>query len=101
VIARRRLFFLDSLTSNKSIAYTAAKSLGVPAARNDLFIDADTENRKDIDARLDRLVALARTRGHAIGIGHPRPATYDAIRAWQGRVKDSGVECVLLSQLVE
>lgn len=101
VLAPRRLFFLDSLTSNKSIAYTTAKSLGVPAARNDLFIDADTENRGDIEARLDRLAALARTRGYAIGIGHPRPWTYDAIRAWRERLEGSGVELVLLSQLVE
>jgi polysaccharide deacetylase 2 family uncharacterized protein YibQ len=101
VFARHRLFFLDSLTSNKSIAYTTAKSLGVPAARNDLFIDADTENRRDVEARLDRLLAIAKTRGTAIGIGHPRSWTYDAIRAWRERVKDSGVELVFVSQMVE
>ena len=101
VFARRRLFFLDSLTSSKSIAYTTAKRLGVPAARNDLFIDADTENGRDIEARLDRLLAIAKTRGTAIGIGHPRPSTYDAIRAWRERVEDSGVELVFLSQMVE
>ncbi len=101
VLERHKLFFLDSLTSNKSIAYNTAKSLGVPAARNDLFIDADTEDRGDIETRLDRLVALARARGYAIGIGHPRPWTYDAIRAWRERVENSGVELVFLSQLVE
>ena len=101
VLAPRRLFFLDSLTSSKSIAYTTAKSLGVPAARNDLFIDADTEDRGDVEARLDRLVALAKARGYAIGIGHPRPWTYDAIRAWRERAKDSGVELVFLSEIVE
>jgi len=101
VLAPRRLFFLDSLTSSKSIAYNTARSLGVPAARNDLFIDADTEDRGDVEARLDRLAALARARGYAIGIGHPRPWTYDAIRAWRERAEDSGVELVFLSQLVE
>jgi hypothetical protein len=101
VLAPRGLFFFDSLTSNKSIAYNTARSLGVPAARNDLFIDTETEDQRIVEARLNRLVDLAKTRGYAIGIGHPRPWTYDAIRAWRERAEDSGVELVFLSQLVE
>lgn len=101
VLAPRELFFFDSLTSNKSIAYNTARCLGIPAVRNDLFIDADTEDRGTVETRLNRLVDLAETRGYAIGIGHPRPWTYDAIRAWRDRARDAGIEFVFLSQLVE
>ena len=101
VLAPRELFFFDSLTSNKSIAYNTARRLGVPAARNDLFIDTETEDQRIVEARLNRLVDLAKTRGYAIGIGHPRPWTYDAIMAWRERVRDSDVEFVFLSQLAE
>jgi polysaccharide deacetylase 2 family uncharacterized protein YibQ len=101
VLRPRRLFFLDSLTSSKSVAYTSAKSSGVPAARNDLFIDADTEDPGVVDTRLDRLLEIAMVRGYAIGIGHPRPWTWTAVAAFEERIKGSGVELVFLSDLVE
>ncbi len=101
VIKRRELFFFDSLTSNKSIAYNTAKSLGVPTARNDLFIDADTEDPEVVKERLERLFNIAMTRGYAIGIGHPRPWTLDAIRTYEDRFRESSVEMVFLSALVE
>jgi hypothetical protein len=89
------------LTSSKSIAYNTARRLGVPTARNDLFIDTDTEDGRVVGERLDRLVEIARTRGSAIGIGHPRPWTVNAIRECRDRMKDRGVEFVFLSTLVE
>jgi polysaccharide deacetylase 2 family uncharacterized protein YibQ len=101
VIERRRLFFLDSLTSSKSIAYNTAKSLGVPAARNDVFIDADTEDEGVVTERLDRLLDIAKKRGTAVGIGHPRPWTLEAVRACRERARDAGVEFVFLSAIVE
>jgi hypothetical protein len=101
VLAPRKLFFFDSLTSSKTIAYNTARSLGVPTARNDLFIDADTEDQEVVEARLNRLLDTAKARGYAIGIGHPRPWTYGAIRAYKDRLKNSGVEFVFLSEMVE
>jgi len=101
VLEPRRLYFFDSLTSNKSVAYTAARSLGIRAARNDLFIDADTDDPEVVGARLDRLLDIAKTRGYAIGIGHPRPWTWAAVLAFEGRAKAAGAELVFLSDLVE
>lgn len=101
VLKPRKLFFLDSLTTNKSVAYTTARTLGVPTARNDLFIDADTEDGTIIGTRLDHLIEIAASRGHAIGIGHPRPWTYEAVSAFEARVREAGVELVFLSEIVE
>jgi len=101
VLGPRRLFFVDSLTSSKSVAYTAAKSVGIKAARNDLFIDADTEDPEIVGARLDRLLEIAKTRGYAIGIGHPKPWTRSAVVAFVERVKAAGADLVFLSDLVE
>jgi polysaccharide deacetylase 2 family uncharacterized protein YibQ len=100
VIARHHLFFFDSLTSSKSIAYNTALRLGVPSVRNDLFIDADTEDRRVVAERLARLIDIAKTRGSAVGIGHPRPWTLDAIRECRGIARDAGVEFVFLSSVV-
>ena len=40
----RDLFFLDSLTSPKSLAYATAKEFGVRTNRRDVFLDNDSTN---------------------------------------------------------
>ena len=95
------LFFLDSLTSPKSVAYNAAKEMGVAASRNDLFIDADTEDPEVIAERIRHLAAIAKERGWAVGIGHPRRWTLEALKKSEGYVRDAGVEMVSLQDIVE
>jgi polysaccharide deacetylase 2 family uncharacterized protein YibQ len=89
------------LTSNKSVAYTAAKSLGIKAARNDLFVDAATEDPSVVGARLDELLEIAKARGYAIGIGHPKPWTWTAVLAFEERADSAGAALVFLRDLVE
>jgi len=101
VLKPRGLFYFDSLTSSKSIAYNTARRLGVRTARNDLFIDADTEESEVVLARLERLIDIAHKRGYAIGIGHPGRWTLEALEAFAERLGDSDVEMVFLSELVE
>jgi hypothetical protein len=100
VLMGRGLFFLDSLTSSKSVAYNVAKQMGMGAVRNDLFLDADTRDPDVIEERLQRLVELAKHRGHAIGIGHPKPWTFNALLRNQALLKDSGVQLVFVSDLI-
>ena len=101
VLKPRGLFYFDSLTSSKSIAYNTARRLGVRTARNDLFIDADTKDSEVVEARLERLIDIAHKRGYAIGIGHPTRWTLEALEAFAERLGDSDVEMVFLSELVE
>jgi polysaccharide deacetylase 2 family uncharacterized protein YibQ len=95
------LFFLDSLTSPKSLAYNTARELGVPAAQNSVFLDADTEDVGVVEERLRRLAETAQRSGSAIGIGHPHVWTLEAIRSNAAYFENSGVEMVYLSELVE
>lgn len=101
ILRKRRLFFLDSLTSNKSIAYNTAKTMGLRAARNDVFLDADTQDRTVIEKRLRHLVSIATERGWAVGIGHPRRHTLDVLRDNEDFLRDCGVSLVFLSELVD
>ena len=101
VVKAHDLFFLDSLTSSKSIAYTTARSHGVRAAENNVFLDSDTEEKAVVEERLRRLVNIAQQNGHAIGIGHPKTWTYEAIRDSRDMLESAGVELVFVSDLAK
>jgi polysaccharide deacetylase 2 family uncharacterized protein YibQ len=95
----RNLIFFDSLTSPKSVAYNAAVAQGLRAVRNTLFLDDATERSDDVTARLHELVEHARAHGSAIGIGHPHPWTFEALRDNIDYLKDAGVELVTVCDL--
>jgi polysaccharide deacetylase 2 family uncharacterized protein YibQ len=95
------LFFFDSLTSNKSVAYNTARELGVKTARNSVFLDADTEDAEVVEQRIRRLVSAARQHGSAVGIGHPLRWTLEAIKNSELYLKNTDVELVYLADIVE
>jgi uncharacterized protein len=75
----RNLFFLDSLTNNRSVALAEAKKHGVPVGQRSIFLD----NIPDIQAiqiQLKKLVARAGNNGAAIGVGHVYPITCQALK---------------------
>jgi polysaccharide deacetylase 2 family uncharacterized protein YibQ len=101
VVKEHGLFFLDSLTSNKSVAYNTARDMGVATARNSMFLDADTEDPEVVEARIRELVARAEAGGSAVGIGHPRQWTLDAIRDSMPFLNNADIELVYLTDIVE
>lgn len=99
-LGRRGLRFLDSLTSPHSVAWQAARSAGVPALRNRLFLDVDHQDEAAITASLEALVAVARARGQAVGIGHPHAATAAVLARELPRYAAAGVRFVTVSELI-
>jgi len=99
-IDRRGLRFLDSLTSPRSVAYQAARAAGVPALRNRLFLDVDHQDEAAITASLEALIASARARGQAVGIGHPHAATAAVLARELPRYAAEGVRFVTVSELI-
>lgn len=76
---RKRLFFIDSLTTNHSVITKIAHQLRVPTASRQVFLD----NSQDLDhimRKLEELAEYAIRNGEAIGIGHVHPQTAEAIR---------------------
>lgn len=99
VIKKRGLFFVDSVTSNDSIAYGLAREMEIPTARRNIFLD----NKKDHEAiisQLEKLIRIARSNGHAIGIGHPYPATLTALKQYQNVLRLK-VNMVSVKQMVK
>jgi polysaccharide deacetylase 2 family uncharacterized protein YibQ len=91
-IGRRGLLYLDDGTSVRSRAREA--SLGrAPFAAADMVIDAEPDAAA-IDNRLTRLEAIARERGHAIGVASAYPVSIDRIAAWAKDAARRGVVLV-------
>lgn len=71
-------FFIDSFTTPASLGETTARQLRLPTARRHVFLD-NTQDPESICRQLGHLVAQAKQRGQAIGIGHPNQAMFTAL----------------------
>lgn len=100
VLAAHKLFFLDSRTSAQSVGFRIATELGMPAAERQVFLD-DDPNPAAIEAQFDRFLALAKSRGAAIAIGHPHPATLATLARRVPEAKAQGVTFVPVSYLLD
>jgi polysaccharide deacetylase 2 family uncharacterized protein YibQ len=96
---RGGLFFVDSYTSEASVALQMAHEHGVPSTRRDVFLD-NVQTPTAIDKEFRRLVALARKRGSAVGIGHPYPVTLNYLEAILPQLKDQGVDLVPVREVI-
>ena len=94
------LFFLDSATTSRSVAYKVARTLEMPAARRDVFLDTDL-SLDAIVQQLTELGEIAKRQGSAIGIGHPHAVTLEALRRVVPRLRQEGLEIVPVSRLVQ
>jgi polysaccharide deacetylase 2 family uncharacterized protein YibQ len=99
-LKERNLFFIDSFTSPKSTAYATAREFGLKAARRDVFLDNESDNEEYVGRQLDELTRFAKERGRAVGIGHPHPATINALRKWLKTISQKGIEIVPASRIV-
>ncbi|MFB3073396.1 MAG: divergent polysaccharide deacetylase family protein [bacterium] len=100
MLKERRLFFLDSYTSPRSVVSEVARELGVPTASRHVFLDHEPEGADYVAAQIDRLIAVARRHGEAIGIGHPRPSTIAALQEHLPKLAEAGITVVPLSTLI-
>lgn|GEM_PF-703923 len=100
VLAARGLYFLDSRTSAQSVGFRVATSLGVPAAERQIFLD-DDPRPEAVAAEFQHLLEIARTRGGAIAIGHPHPATLATLAAEVPRAQVLGYRFVQVSALLD
>lgn len=94
------LYFVDSRTTELSLAEGQAERRGLASARRDVFLDHDRDPER-IQAQLQRLLTIARRRGSAIGIAHPYPETLGVLAERLPRLARQGVELVPVSTLTE
>lgn len=93
------LFFVDSYTTHRSIALELARENNIPAARRDVFLDAD-RSPQSLEREFERLKQIARRQGMAVGIGHPYPETLDFLERELPRLAGAGFELVGISEYI-
>ena len=100
VLKQEGKYFLDSRTSSKTVAEQTMQNLGVPTTRRHVFLDNDS-NQGLIKNQLDKLVAMAREKGMAVGIGHARPNTLAVLKKEIPELLTEGFKFEFVSQHVK
>lgn len=98
-LKQKGLYFIDSLTTNHSVARDSARKLKLPFAQRAVFLDHEPEPER-IRHQIKALVAYAETHGQAVGIGHPHRQTLAVLSAELPQIKHQ-VQLVRASEIVQ
>ena len=100
VLRDHHLFYIDSRTTAATVAYETAQGSCVPSAfRNVPFLD-DVSEVGAVRKQLELALRGAREKGEAVAIGHPHPATLQALREVLPNAQSEGVRLAFASELV-
>ncbi|MBL6957718.1 MAG: divergent polysaccharide deacetylase family protein [Rhodospirillales bacterium] len=99
VLKERRLFFLDSRTSGRTVGAKLARLAGVPVVERNIFLD-NVNDEAAVLARLAETERLARRQGVAIAIGHPRDGTLKALGKWLPQVDSKGFRLLPITAVI-
>jgi uncharacterized protein len=99
VLAARHLYFVDSLTTNHSVALRVARQFNVSSFYRSVFLD-DTRSVSYTRGQLQTLCRIAERKGVALAIGHPYPTTIVALTRFLPQLEQQGIRLVPASQLV-
>ncbi len=98
-IKRRNLFFIDSVTTSKSVVTSIARELGVRHMKRDIFLD-NVDTLPAIRNEVLKQKEIARAQGYAIGIGHYRSTTLSVLKEMIPQLKSEGYDVVSLTELM-
>ncbi len=99
-MGQRHLYYLDSATGVHSVCAAVAKELKLKFAKRDIFLD-NQEEKNYIKTQLRKLAVLAIKKQQAVGIGHDRLITLEAIKEMVPELEKAGIKFVYLSDLVK
>jgi polysaccharide deacetylase 2 family uncharacterized protein YibQ/Na+-transporting methylmalonyl-CoA/oxaloacetate decarboxylase gamma subunit len=88
--------FVDSKTTTRSVAKQTASEYNIPFLDRNIFLD-NKADKDYIQAKIKKVVNIAKRDGFAIAICHPRRITLKTLKASKHLFKD--VQLVLINQL--
>lgn len=92
-------FYVDSLTSDNSVAARLAKENNVPYLTRDVFLD-HKQDIKSIRKQFIQLIKVAKRNGSALGIGHPHINTIEVLMKELPHLNEYGVKMVSIKSLI-
>ena len=98
-IRKNGQFYIDSLTSDDSVAARVAKENNVPYLTRDIFLD-HKQDRKSIRQQFMQLIRVAKRNGSALAIGHPHNSTIEVLRTELQNLGKHGVKLVSIKSLI-
>lgn len=106
VVKKKGLYFVDSVTSHRTICRSVAKSIGVRFTERDVFLEGTSENKTKayIKKQLEKAGNIALKNGYSVAIGHVGSAggkvTVQAIKEMIPQLEGKGIKLVYISELL-
>lgn len=95
----QHLYFVDSLTSPKSVAYQQALNYKLPALRRHIFLDNDTST-KALTKQWSKALRIAKKTGRAVLIGHPYAESHAFLQQQLPKLAEQNIELIPASRLL-
>ncbi|MFT4812414.1 MAG: polysaccharide deacetylase 2 family uncharacterized protein YibQ [Marinoscillum sp.] len=93
-----QLYFIDSLTSANSVAYTLAQQQGLPSLKRHVFLDNDTSTAA-LNKQWQLALRIAEKYGKAVLIAHPYTESHHFLAQKIPQLSNQNIELVHASQL--
>jgi len=94
------LFFVDSRTTDHTVAYQIAAEHKVPTIKRNVFLD-NVRSETAISKQFEQLIALAKQHGTAVAIAHPYPETIAFLEQVLPTLTQRGIELIKTSSLIK
>ena len=98
LLRSRGMFFLDSMTSSRSVAVGAAQKEGVPVARRDVLLDGEM-SPEEMRRQWKSALSVVKEKGTAILLSHGGKKSLRAILDMVPDLEAEGIQAVTLSEL--
>ncbi len=99
-LKKKKLYFLDTLVTDKSVCSQAAKEAGVKFAKRNVYLD-NISDAEYIRNQFRLLMKKTKKTGFAIGVGHDRPLTIEVLAEEMPIAEKEGIKFVFVSEMVK
>lgn len=102
VLKKHNLYFVDSRTSQSSVAYKVAKSMMIPTFENHMFLDTPFISEKTLKRKIQQLKAISKNNNKILVITHCATRDrYDFLSKFLQQIEELNFELVPVSKLFE
>jgi len=99
-IKKRKMYFLDSFTTQDSVCEEISLKKGIPYVKRDIFIDNNAEEAY-IEKQLLTAEIMAREKDFVVALGHDRRITIDVLSKIIPQLRIRGIKFLTISEFIK